>query len=184
MPHACADILTGITTLHTLGPTGTNLEAAAHAWFRQRDREGDVQLHDTLESALPGLPRDGYHALLACAVYPDLHYLVFGNLERLQMVDGFLMPTHNMVLASRGGGVPVSVATHPAPRSLVPRDARVSLVTSNARAAAVCRDGSVEGCITTLPAARAHGLRILHDFGPVPMVFTVHLVTPATEASA
>jgi len=167
-------ILRSVRTLHTLGPEGTNLESAAHEWFRRQQRPGAVRLYPTLESALPGLPSDGTHGVLACAVYPRLHELVFGNLERLRMIDSFIFPTHHMVLASRTGDRPALVACHPAPRQLAEGAAQVLPATSNAQAAADCRAGAVDGCITTLPAARAHGLRVVHDFGPVAMVYTVH----------
>jgi hypothetical protein len=162
--------------LHTLGPHGTNLEAASHEWLRRRGIEGTVRLHASIEAALEAVPADGQHALTACAVYPALHTLVFGNLHRLRMVDSFVMPTHNMVLASTGTPVPATVASHPAPRGLVPDTAEVHEVLSNSQAAIDCAAGKVEGCITTIVAAERHGLRVLRDFGPVPMVFTVHQV--------
>jgi hypothetical protein len=165
-----------IRSLHTLGPHGTNLEAAAHEWFRRRGVDGEVVLHPTLESATPTLPATGRHAVLACAVYPALHTLVFSNLTRLRMVDSFLMPTHNMVLASSGAGRPRRFASHPAPSGLVPSGATVVLATSNSQAAIECAEGRVEGCVTTIVAARERGLNVLEDFGPVPMIFTVHQV--------
>lgn len=169
--------LAAIRILHTLGPQGTNLEDAAHEWFRRQHRSGRVQLHPTLESALPTMPRDGTHAVVACAVYPALHELVFANLDRMSMVDCFVHPTYDMVLASADGRLPEVVASHAAPRGLAGA-AEVRLATSNAQAAADCRAGLADGCITTLPAARAHGLQVVRDFGPVPMVYTVHLVHP------
>lgn len=175
MKSSVTDELLAITTLHTLGPAGTNLEAAAAEWFRRRGCHGVVRLHETLEAAVPTIPRDGAHALLACAAYPLLHELVFTNLDHLRMVDTFLLPTHSMVLATSGPDAPRSVLTHPAPRALVPAGLRVTLATSNASAAVDCRNGRAEGCITTLPAARAQALRIVRDFGPVPMAYTVHL---------
>ncbi|MEU8828057.1 bacilysin biosynthesis protein BacA [Streptomyces sp. NPDC048636] len=162
--------------LHTLGPQGTNLEAASHEWLRRRGVEGTVRLHSSIESALEAVPADGEHALTACAVYPALHTLVFGNLHRLRMVDSFVMPTHNMVFASLGTATPATVASHPAPRGLVPASAEIHEVLSNSQAAIDCAEGRVEGCITTVAAAERHGLRIIRDFGPVPMVFTVHQV--------
>ncbi|MFD9380598.1 bacilysin biosynthesis protein BacA [Streptomyces sp. NPDC059999] len=162
--------------LHTLGPHGTNLEAASHEWFRRRGVEGTVELHASIESALEAVPDDGRHALTACAVYPALHTLVFSNLHRLHMIDSFVMPTHNMVLASSGAQDPATVASHPAPKGLVPEAARIREVLSNSQAAIDCAEGLVDGCITTIVAAERHGLRVLRDFGPVPMVFTVHQV--------
>ncbi|ANY06179.1 hypothetical protein [Pseudonocardia sp. HH130630-07] len=67
--------LDDIRHLHTLGPSGTNLETAAHEWFRRRDTSGEITLHESLEIALERVPRTGGHALVACAVYPDLHTL-------------------------------------------------------------------------------------------------------------
>lgn len=162
--------------LHTLGPRGTNLEAASHEWLRRRGVRGTVELHPSIETALDAVPDDGEHALVACAVYPALHTLVFGNLHRLHMVDSFIMPTHNMVLATRGADVPATVASHPAPTGLVPAGTEIREVLSNSRAAIECAEGRVEGCITTVVAARDHGLRVVRDFGAVPMVFTVHQV--------
>lgn len=37
-----AAVLDRITDLHTLGPAGTNCEAAAHRWFALQDRPGRV----------------------------------------------------------------------------------------------------------------------------------------------
>ncbi|GAB3225900.1 hypothetical protein GCM10027447_15680 [Glycomyces halotolerans] len=167
-----------IRHLHTLGPTGTNLEAASHEWLRRNGIDGTVDLHETIESALETVPADGRNAITACAVYPALHTLVFANLHRLRMVDTFIMPTHSMVLASAGSDAPARVASHPAPKGLVPAGAEAVESHSNAQAAIECAEGRADGCVTTLVAARRHGLRILRDFGPVPMAFTVHRVGP------
>ncbi len=181
--QTCVDTLSAASTgdiryLHTLGPTGTNLESAAHLWFQRRglEDEGHVVLHTSLEDAMASVPRTGAHALVACAVYPELHTLVFGNLLTCRMVDCFLWPTYEMVLAAAPGtpGEPRTVATHPAPAGLVAPTSARQLVTSNAQAAIDCADGKAEGCVTTVVAARAQGLRIVRSFGEVPMVYTVH----------
>jgi prephenate dehydratase len=173
----------GIRYVHTLGPHGTNLETAAHEWLHRRGIDGKVELHASLEAALDSVPDDGEHALAACAVYPALHTLTFGNLHRLHMVDSFIMPTHNMVLASTGADNPRTVSTHPAPVGLVSEEAESRLVLSNSQAAIDCAAGSTEGCITTSVAAERHGLRVLRDFGPVPMVFTIHQVLAVDVAA-
>jgi hypothetical protein len=152
------------------------LEAASHEWLRRRGVQGTVELHSSIESALEAVPDDGQHALVACAVYPALHTLVFGNLHRLHMIDSFIMPTHNMVLATQGVDAPATVASHPAPTGLVPAGVEIREVLSNSRAAVECAEGRVEGCITTIVAAENHGLRVVRDFGAVPMAFTVHQV--------
>ncbi|MEV6694958.1 hypothetical protein AB0M35_26120 [Micromonospora sp. NPDC051196] len=173
------EALDAVTALYTLGPTGTNCEYAANTWFERRGRQGRVHLCPTLETAVEQLPYDGTAALLGCVVYPDLHHLVFQNLHRLTLAETFVVPTHRMVLAARDGREPITVATHPAPQSLVPERLTRVLTTSNARAAQECAAGEVDGCVTTLPAARIHDLRVITDFGPVPMGFTVHLPSPA-----
>ncbi len=170
--------LSGIGVIHTLGPSGTNLEMAAHHWFSVRGRPADVRLHPSLESAIPLLSGDGHEALLACAVYPDLHSLVFENLGRLAMVDSFILPTYDMVFATRAATSEVAtVVSHPAPQSLVRRvssSCTLSLVLSNSQAARDCASGIADGCVTTSKAAADHGLVIRRSFGPVPMVYTLH----------
>ena len=163
--------------VHTLGPRGTNCEAAAKLWLnRTHGGEGEIELHGTLEEGLDhlwGSPNSS--VLLGCVVYPDLHGIVFKNLGRLELVDQFIMPTFNMVYASRGQDRIRTAATHPAPRSLLDgKRLSVTVATSNSKAAMLCRSGDVDSCITTLPAADEMGLTVLEDFGPVPMGFTVH----------
>lgn len=177
--------LSKVVVLHTLGPTGTNCEAAAHAWFKRRGSVGSVYLHSTLEQAVENMPEDDTHALLGCVVYPDLHTLVFSNLGRLSLADSFIFPTFNMLLAQRPGVASLrSVATHPAPRHLVPAGLDVSLVNSNAQAALDCANGIVDACITTLPAAQRNGLQIVNDHGPVPMGFTIHVRNHAQHSES
>jgi hypothetical protein len=168
-----------VDTLHTLGPTGTNCEAAARHWLRCRHVDGDVRLYPTLEEGVEAMPKAPGHALLGCAVYPDLHTLVFSNLQRMAMADAFVMPTHDMVLASRDGSWPAVFATHPAPQGLVPAGTERVLVDSNAQAAIDCADGRTAGCVTTSVAAAAHGLHVIRSYGAVPMVFTIHVPWPA-----
>ncbi|OLM34666.1 hypothetical protein Ae717Ps2_5562c [Pseudonocardia sp. Ae717_Ps2] len=175
IPEATCVDLEGIRHLHTLGPSGTNLESAAHAWFQRQGTVGRVTLHESLETALEQVPETGEHALVACAVYPDLHKLTFSNLQRLTMVDSFLLPTHNMVYAGLTT-TPRTAATHPAPSGLVPRGVERRIVLSNSQAALDCAEGTTDACITTIVAAKRHGLQILEDFGPVPMIFTIHRV--------
>ena len=170
--------LDGVSVIHTLGPSGTNLELAAYHWFSARGRQPDVRLHPCLEAAIPALSDDGHEALLACAVYPDLHSLVFQNLGRLAMVDTFILPTYDMVFATRSDTAEVTtVFSHPAPQSLVQLASpgcALTLVLSNSRAASDCASGAADGCITTSKAAADHGLVVRRNFGAVPMVYTLH----------
>lgn len=171
--------LKSVRIIHTLGPCGTNCEAAARYWLSQNCLRGKVKLYSTLEQAVDVMPYKRGHALLGCAVYPDLHTLVFSNINRLAIADAFVMPTFAMVLASRDGTHPRVAATHPAPQQLVPSNVTKVFVSSNAEAALACAEKRVDGCITTVRAAELHELVVIHNYGEVPMVFTVHV--PITE---
>lgn len=178
---AITTLLDKVKVIHTLGPTGTNCERAALEWFRRRNISGRIVLYDTLEEAVEQMPHEATDALLGCVVYPDLHTLVFSNLCKLTMAECFIFPTFNMVLASRDGTMPRSVASHPAPQHLVPAECDLRLVSSNVLAAIACADGSVDGCITTLPGAAQRGLVVVRDYGPLNMGFTIHIPQPSNS---
>lgn len=166
-----------IRVVHTLGPGGTNCEAAAGHWITENGHaQAQVRLHSTLEDALVEVLHEPEGAvLLGCVVYPKLHEIVFQHLDHLTMVDQFIMPTFNMLLASRGQDEMQTAASHPAPKSLLNgRGLTITEATSNSKAAELCSTGAVDACITTLPAAKAYDLTVLEDFGPVPMGFTIH----------
>ena len=165
-----------MSSLHTLGPAGTNCELAAQEWFVGQYRAGTVVLHDTLEEAAAAAVRTPGAALMAPVAYPRLHSLIYAHLGELELADSLITMTHNMVLARRPGAEELrSVACHPAPEQLVPAGCVVQLVSSNAQAAVDCAVGRADACITTSPAMKANGLELVRDFGPVAMGFTVHV---------
>ncbi|GFM87145.1 hypothetical protein PSCICO_25440 [Pseudomonas cichorii] len=177
-------------TIYTLGPEGTNCATAAQWWL---DSRGDskasgvtaprIVLHETLEQAFDELAekQDGY--LLSCAAYPDLHTLIFTRLGDMELCDSFIMPTHSMVLASRTSPDQIkSVATHPAPQSLVASQYDKVFANSNADAAVLCSTGKADACVTTVVAADRHELNVVQDFGQVPMAFLVHSLKRADHA--
>lgn len=177
MSHSRTPVaLPRVATIHTLGPTGTNLEKAAHQWFADQGRRGEVVLHAEVEDGLDVMTFDGTEAILACAVYPRLHDLVFNNLDRLRMADSFILDTYDMVLAARPGQGPITtIVTHPAPSCLVAGRGDIAYASSNSTAAADCAAGRYDACVTTSRAAQSEGLRTVENFGPVPMVFTLHV---------
>lgn len=74
-------------TIHTLGPSGTNCEAAANNYLEKKKAKGKICLHETLEKAVSEIEHDENSLLLGCVVYPELHTLVFSNLKNgAQMV--------------------------------------------------------------------------------------------------
>lgn len=172
-----------IENIYTLGPTGTNCESAANEYFKRNGIDnGRVYLHSTLEEAMEKLPNSSCSALLGCVVYPDLHNLVFQNLSKMDLVDIFIHPTFNMVLASKDGKEPKTVITHPAPKSLLEsKYVDISLANSNAQAALHCSNDIAQGCITTAVSAKNNDLILVEDFGPVNMGFTIHKKKALTQ---
>ena len=163
--------------VHTLGPAGTNCEAAAHHWLAQRNiQDHDVTLHTTLEEAVEVVTSTpGANVLLGCVVYPDLHHLVFRNLKALSLVECFVMPTYHMVVAGDMSKPRPIVASHPAPVNLLDEwSPEIVLVHSNVAAAMSCAQGETDACVTTAIAAERAGLPVAKDFGPVSMGFTIH----------
>lgn len=176
------------STVHTLGPEGTNCAMAAQWWLDAYQQHlpvsGGIVLHETLEQAFEALAEQQEGYLLSCAAYPDLHTLIFNRLDQMELCDSFIMPTHSMVLATR---VPLdkvrSVATHPAPQSLVGGQYNKVFANSNADAAVLCRRGTADACVTTVVAADRHDLQIVEDFGQVPMAFLLHTLKRAPYAN-
>jgi len=163
--------------IHTLGPQGTNCEAAAMNWLMENNINGKIVLHDTLEEGMVCMNEDTNESvLLGCVVYPELHNLVFKNRGTSQLVECFVFPTMPMLLAARENIHQFnSIASHPAPVALIPGKFKERiLVNSNAVAAKKCTNGDVDACITTEKSAIQNGLVIIENYGPIPMGFTLH----------
>ncbi|WP_207389281.1 hypothetical protein [Marinobacter halodurans] len=166
-------------TIHTLGPAGTNCEKAGYFWLENKGLKGDVKLYDTLEIAITEVKKKPNDVLLGCAVYPELHHLVFENLKDMEIQDSFIIPTYNMVLAASSPDLAFDastvIATHPAPAHLAKKYGHsVKIVNSNSQAAWSCVHNEADACITTLKAAMENDLTVVCDFGEVPMCFTIH----------
>ncbi|MFG2357008.1 prephenate dehydratase domain-containing protein [Streptomyces sp. NPDC048521] len=164
--------------MHTLGPSGTNCEAAARHWLdSHHPGRGEVVLHATFEDAAAAvLDRPAHSVLLGCVAYPELHVIVYQNLRQLTMRECFMLPTHALVLGAPARGRIRTVLTHAAPARLLDGlDVRVEMASSTAAAAEACARGESDACITTRPSAEAHGLVILEDFGPVDMGYSIHV---------
>ncbi|MDM3592801.1 prephenate dehydratase domain-containing protein [Proteus mirabilis] len=167
--------------IHTLGPAGTNCEKAAYYWLNKNNQQGNIILHPTLETAVKEMEVSANSLLLGCIVYPFLHNIVFNNLSFIKLTDCFVMDTHNMLFASRFNNIKEikKLGSHPAPQDLFRKITELDniervLFNSNSEAALQCGLGRVDGCITTLSAAKKYHLNILYDFGPVPMGFSIH----------
>lgn len=163
-----------IKKIYTLGPAGTNCEMAAKAWLKSRKINGEIRLRPTLEEAVGCVKNDKEAALLSCVVYPDLHKLVFANINTVEFFDCFVINTYPMVLATSGVDHPRTITTHPAPENLIQPFNNIIYATSNSQAALDCAAGKAEGCITTEQCAQKLNLKIIKNFGELPMGFALH----------
>jgi hypothetical protein len=163
-----------VRQLHTLGPTGTNCERAAFAWMRRKCPAAALCLHFSLEKAAGAVASQSDAVLLGAVAYPQLHSLIYSHLDHFQIIDVFIVDTHEMILASRTGSMPLICATHPSPEKLLPSTVARKYVSSNALAAEECARGMTDGCLTTLCAAQQYELKPVHSFGRVRMAFTIH----------
>lgn len=168
--------LKSIRTVHTLGPTGTNCELAAKIWTQQHRINGEIKLHASLELAIEEAKKDPYSVLLSCVVYPDLHKLVFNNLNTMEFVDSIITDTYRMVLASKTLDGHKVIVSHPAPASLIDSGRVVIFASSNSQAALDYMYGIGDACITTSECARRFNMHIIEDYGTIPMLFALHRV--------
>jgi len=165
-------------TIHTLGPDKTNCQAAANHYLNSNEINGNIKLYDTLEEATKELVAGENNYLLSCIAYPDLHRLVFKNLSTMRLVDSFIFNTIPMVLASQNKKQKLkkSIITHPAPIDLIDINEYeiIEFANSNSDAAVKCSKGDFHYCITTLTAAEKFNLKIIKNFGQIPMGFALH----------
>ena len=102
----------------------------------------------------------------------------FDNLEKLKLVDCFIFNTFEMVLSTKKEVELSAISTiisHPAPTPLINKFGKeISLANSNSEAAKLCFDEKFDACITTMPASKFYNLKIIKNFGEVPMGFAIH----------
>lgn len=127
-----------------------------------------------MEDAADAMVANRGSVLLTVIAYPGLNDLIYANLHRFQMIENFLMLTHEMVLASNHAGSPEVVSLHPAPAKVLPAHVAKRFVDSNSTAAIDCSRNLSDGCITTAVSAAAHGLHVIQSFGRIVMGFAIH----------
>lgn len=164
--------------IYTLGPKDTNCELAAQYWLNKNGYNGTIHLRSTLENAIEEAKTNKNEAIvLGCIVYHKLHHLVFQNIKEFYLSDCFIMPTHEMILATKVLLKHIkTIATHPAPVDLIPYNDqyKLKLVNSNSQAALECKQGNVDACITTMKSAINNNLQPVKNFGSVNMGFSIH----------
>lgn len=160
----------------TLGPALTNSEKAAEYYiFKEASNEGEVQLYTTPELSIEGLKNGEVDKVILCVVYPKLNDIVFKNLDKIRMSSLFHFNTMPMVIAEGAKGS--RACSHPAPVELFKAagitDKDITLVDSNSKAAQLVKEKKYDLCVTTLKAAEKFDLKIIKDFGEVPMGWAV-----------
>lgn len=171
--------MTAVKFIHTLGPPGTNCEKAAMEWISEKSFRNDCKVvtHTTVEDAIKATLKDqSCSVTVGCVVYPDLHHVVFDNLNEISLLEVFMSDTFDMILAGKGDtDPPLSVASHAAPLGLIRKlNCKILDATSNVAAAEMCFGGLTDACITTRAGATKYGLQEISNFGPIRMGFTVH----------
>lgn len=165
-----------------LGPAGTCTDAVTQTYKHPGDI---VEYAPTYEVAVGRIKIGTADVAIVPAAYPGLNDLIFRNQGRIGIIDSFLHPTPEFVVASRQGNslsMPeLDVACHPAPRALceiLPRmfpSKRFNIIDSgsNSLAARMVAESAVDICVTNIIAARLHNLVVVHNFGPVMMAWLV-----------
>jgi prephenate dehydratase len=171
-----------VTSVGTLGPTGTSSEQAAlYLWARGGDTTPDIRLYDTYEQAGEALREDAVSHLVVANAYAGVHSFYMD--PGLRLVGAFLFDTpHYGLAAAPGHTVPRRpvVATHPAPVALVgellPEGYTVEEIrfaNSTSAAADQARRRETDLALTTRPAAKLHELRFISRTRPTRMLWSV-----------
>lgn len=172
-----------LDTIGTLGPAGTSSEQAAlYLWAtRGRPTTPGIRLYDTYEQAGEALHERAVSHLLIANAYAGVHSFYMD--PTLRLAGAFLHDTpHYGIAVAPGHLVPEHprVATHPAPVALVAEllpekygTARIHHATSTSAAADQARRGEVDLALTTLPAAKAHGLVFISRTRTIRMLWSV-----------
>jgi hypothetical protein len=175
-----------VTAVGTLGPEGTSSQdAAGFLWDRLPDRGPHsplvLRLYDTYEEAGEALVDGRVSHLVVANAYSAVNQFYMD--PRVTLAAAFIMETPPYGIASLPGGTLMNgptVASHPAPVPIVDQllDASfgrpvISLTTSTSAAARAVREGEADLALTTVPAARRHGLVLISSTRTIQMVWSV-----------
>jgi ActR/RegA family two-component response regulator len=179
-------------SIATLGPPGTCSEEVALAYLDKLGQRspGDLVLTESFEGAVALVLGGSADEAIVPAAYIAYNDIVFENAARLHVGEILYSRTPAFVLCARAGTYlakgrhQYTIASHPSPAPLlqgVKLDFKVVHASSNAGAARLLAEGSVDLCLTNLRAFETTNLdpesparlEVVELFGAVDMVWSV-----------
>ncbi len=155
----------------TLGPAGTDHEAAVHRYCAYRGLDYQLTLLDVVGGALPFVRTGPERLAVVNSAHPDVDLLTTREWRDVGIVDMFLLATKPLALVSRRGVRPVSIALMPSTRGYVDlgRWERVEYVTAKPLALRLVLAAAVDSAIVSHDGYEAHRdqLQLEERIGPV-----------------
>jgi prephenate dehydratase len=173
-------------SIGTLGPPGTSSEVASKRYAVQMTGPDGppvgIRLFDTYEEAGEALhAREVTHIVVANA-YKGIYQFYMDPAVELAGVFVMDTPLYGIAMRSESETVPdvPIIASHPSPEPIISQllpdqhaTYKVIHQDSTSAAARAVVDGSCDLALTTLPAARLHGLKFISRTRPIRMVWSV-----------
>ena len=160
-------------TISTLGPEGTDSQRAAHHYALSSGiSDYDILLCESFEDALDRV-RDGSDFGIVPAAYPGL-FALHCKYRDLPIIGSFVLYTKSMVLARANQNGPIrTVALHPATKHLLSDQYEPVFINSKPLCLRKVVDGDVDAGIGSKDVAEELGLKIVEEFGEIPMTWEV-----------
>ena len=186
-------------TLATLGPSGSDSEAAAKSYaaklvphtipYRLEDgvarvgvsiggiRTAKVELHPTYKDAIDSLVAGGSDLAVVASAAHDLSDYIFGKPYRAIKINGFFMhPTDEILFVRRKGIVKVrSVALYPATRPLVKGEYKIVASVSKSQAAEDCLECRADAAVITTRSYDPNKFDVVERYGAFMMSWNVFI---------
>lgn len=166
----------GFVRIATLGPRGTCSENTAREFASGRFLKSEVVLKNNFEECINSVIRGYSDIAIVPSAFKELNELIFRNLGKIRILGSFVFNTPALVLAKGDKRKIKRVATHPAPEVLLERigfrGKRIRSA-SNSASALMVVGGKADACVTTEIAACDNRLKIIKNFGEIPMSWNV-----------
>tara|TARA_B100001094_G_C18093451_1_gene751697 strand:+ start:468 stop:1115 length:648 start_codon:yes stop_codon:yes gene_type:complete len=171
-------------SFYVLGPEGTNISQASIEYAKKfsLSEKSEFVFCSTPEESVVLAKREREKGVIplftTCAVYPKLHSIFFSDSSLMPFLTHHYMELDEMQLAAKTTniipGIDRKIASHPAPVPLLKHiQGKVLIANSNAHAATLCKEGTVDFCLTTDSARELNGLETIKRFGSPTMIFHV-----------
>lgn len=165
-----------IIKIATLGPEGTCSENAAKNFISKKELNAEIILKDSFQACLTALDKKEADIAIVPSAFEKLNELIFRNLNKIKITESFVLNTPALVIAKNNAKEIKKVACHPAPFILIdnifPKD-KIIFTSSNSISAIKTANKEVDACLTTEIAAKKNNLKLIKNFGEVPMSWNV-----------